>query len=304
MPEPRNAPFSRGGELDRENSHADGIAAPVVLDYTGERMVPEHAAARTFWEHIERYRFAASYARGKRVLDVACGEGYGAAALARAGASQVVGVDISEETCAHARAKYGIDARRGSAEELPLADRSFNLVVSFETLEHLREPARFLSECARVLVPDGLLIVSTPNRPVYRQDVDNPFHHREYDRQEFLELLSERFDPASIELRSQCPWRAPIWSPRALAAERSPWLTIKGFWRLRAWLCPSSGNRISDSVRDHPVDAIINGKPGWLDKLFNPYLTRQPARGEQPWYWIALARPRAIASPERSGIPL
>src|SRR6266576_1247061 len=79
------------------------------LAYTGERMIPEKAESATFWEHIYRYRFATRYVRNKRVLDIACGEGYGSFGLLRAGSASVVGVDISEEACANARQKYGID---------------------------------------------------------------------------------------------------------------------------------------------------------------------------------------------------
>ena len=81
------------------------------LEFTGERMVPDAVDldSQCYWEHIYRYRFASQYARGQRVLDVACGEGYGSAALSAAGAVSVVGVDISPDTVQHARKKYGID---------------------------------------------------------------------------------------------------------------------------------------------------------------------------------------------------
>ena len=88
-----------------------------ALENNAERMVPESSGSFTFWEHVYRYAFACRLAEGKRVLDVACGEGYGAAALRKAGAAQVIGVDISEEVCLHARRKYGLDARAGSCRE-------------------------------------------------------------------------------------------------------------------------------------------------------------------------------------------
>src|ERR1700722_8417852 len=118
----------------------------VLDDNGGERMVPESADTLTFWEHIYRYGFALHYVPGKRVLDIACGEGYGAASLQKAGAAQVIGVDVSESACSHARGKYGIDARVGSAEKIPLPDKSVDVVVSFETIEHVRDPGRFLDE--------------------------------------------------------------------------------------------------------------------------------------------------------------
>ena len=100
--------------------HNDGVA-----HYT-ERMVPDEAHARVFWEHVGRYRFAKNFVSGKRVLDIACGEGYGAAALAKAGAASVIGVDISSDTCQHAQRKYGLDARTGDAQAIPLPDRSID----------------------------------------------------------------------------------------------------------------------------------------------------------------------------------
>src|SRR6266536_6693906 len=145
------------------------VAGCGALDDTGERMLPEKAAATTFWEHIYRYRFATRFVRGKRVLDIACGEGYGTAALSRAGAASVIGVDISEETCEHARRKYGVDARQGSADQIPLPAQSIDVVVSFETIEHVERPEAFLDECLRVLAPGGMLVLSTPNREAFQE---------------------------------------------------------------------------------------------------------------------------------------
>jgi SAM-dependent methyltransferase len=263
---------------------------PSALEYTGERMVPERASGRTFWEHIGRYRFARDFVRGKRVLDVACGEGYGAAALAKAGAASVVGVDLSVAACEHARRKYGLDARPGDALDLPLPDRSIDLVVSFETIEHVADPAAFLAECARVLTPDGTLIVSTPNRPVYSAEgAHNPFHRVECDEREFGELLRPRFE--SVRLFTQFPESAAWWTLRGLAAERSPWFRLKGFWRLSTWLCPAKRSEVAPAIRDSAVDVIL-GEEGFASKLFSPYVVRPHSAGsrERPYYLIAVAR--------------
>lgn len=263
---------------------------PPTLEPTGERMVPEHAAARTFWEHVGRYRFALGFARGRRVLDVACGEGYGAAALLRAGAAGLVGVDRAPEVVAHARARYGIDARAGDALDLPLADRSVDLVVSFETIEHVDDQARFLDECARVLAPGGTLVVSTPNRPVYSAEGHhNPHHHRELDEAEFRALLAPRFGP--VGLFTQVAESAAWWSPRSLPAERSPWRRVRGFWRLSAALCPAIRSELPAAVRADPVAAIL-ADPAGPGRLFDPYRVRPLAAGsgERPYYYVAVAR--------------
>lgn len=259
------------------------------LDYTGERMVPELAAGRTFWEHVGRYRFARDFVRGRRVLDVACGEGYGAAALAKAGAASVIGVDVSAEACAHARRKYGVDARPGDALDIPLPPGSVDVVVSFETIEHVADPGAFLDQCARVLAPEGTLIVSTPNRPVYSAlGQRNPFHHVECDEREFLELLDRRF--VDVRLFTQFPLSASWWSPRSLAAERSPWLRIKGFWRLSATLCPAKRTDVPEPLRASVVDVILAPEP-FFSRLFSPFAVRPkaPGRGEEAYYLIAVA---------------
>ncbi|WP_051944586.1 class I SAM-dependent methyltransferase [Verrucomicrobium sp. BvORR106] len=164
------------------------------LAYTGERMIPGAVDTATFWEHVERYRFAVPFAEGKNVADIACGEGYGTAALARSGALSVVGIDVASTTVAHAQLKYGVDARIGSAEAVPLADCSLDLIVSFETIEHLQHPERFLEECGRLLRANGQLIISTPNPNVYQKGCqENPFHCSEMEPGEFKARLRSIF---------------------------------------------------------------------------------------------------------------
>ena len=164
------------------------------LDFTGERMVPEHTPANVFWEHFYRYRFATRFVKDKRVLDIACGEGYGTAALKNAGTASIIGIDVSQEACEHAQAKYGIDARIGQAENIPLPSQSVDVIVSFETIEHIERPEAFIAECVRLLVSGGILIISTPNREVHGEEGSgNPFHCSEMTEEEFVSLLSSRF---------------------------------------------------------------------------------------------------------------
>ena len=167
------------------------------LEFTGERFVP--GARGPIWiEHWHRYHFAAPFARGKRVLDIACGEGYGSALLARTAAS-VTGVDISAEAIAHARRTYaGVGNLRyaeGSCTAIPLGDASVDFAVSFETIEHIHEQAEFLAELARVLAPDGVLLLSSPDKAEYtdKTGVTNEFHVRELYRDELEALVGARF---------------------------------------------------------------------------------------------------------------
>ncbi|MGZ4278359.1 MAG: class I SAM-dependent methyltransferase [Solirubrobacteraceae bacterium] len=165
---------------------------PIELEATGERLIPEaYAGELVLAEHLARYLLAARLTAGRRVLAAACGEGYGTALLAGAGPERIVGLDVDERTVRHARQRYGLDIRQGDVLELPFADGEFDLVVSFETIEHVAEPERALSEFARVVGPDGLLIVSTPNAGEYLED--NPFHVRELAPDQFIRALRERF---------------------------------------------------------------------------------------------------------------
>jgi SAM-dependent methyltransferase len=186
------------------------MSSPVEIDleYTGERMMPGVSDPCTYWEHIARYRFAADFVRGRDVVDIACGEGYGTAGMRQAGARSVIGIDVAADAVAHASNKYGIDARVGSAEAVPLPDASADVIVSFETIEHVSQPARFISECSRILRTDGQLIASTPNPEVYRRrSPDNPFHCSEMSIAEFRSLLEAEF--AHVRLFGQTwpePW--------------------------------------------------------------------------------------------------
>ena len=163
------------------------------LANNGERMVPEETYHETFREHVMRYRFACGLVKGLRVLDLACGEGYGSNALNEV-AKSVVGVDISEECVRHAHAKYGIRTLVGSAEAIPLKDATLDAVVSFETIEHVPDPATFVQEISRVLTERGIAIVSTPNKQVYNQlSAPNPHHCSEMTPEEFTSLLGVHF---------------------------------------------------------------------------------------------------------------
>jgi SAM-dependent methyltransferase len=175
-------------------------AAASSLTFTGERFTPEVPGAIGY-EHWHRYAAVAPLAAGRRVLDAACGEGYGSYLLARA-AAQVTGVDIDAETIDHAQRRYAQPNLRythGSVTALPLAQASVDLIVSFETIEHLAAQREMLAEFRRVLSDAGALILSSPNRPVYNETggVANHFHVRELDRAELAALLDPGFPQQS-----------------------------------------------------------------------------------------------------------
>jgi len=184
------------------------------MEFTGERFTPE--CVREIWyEHLHRYAFASRWCAGTRVLDAACGEGYGAALLART-ATEVHGVDRSAEAVAHARRRYGdresLTFQEADVTALPFENAHFDRVVSFETLEHLEAQDEMLAEFRRVLKPDGLLLVSSPDKAVYTDEEgnDNPYHVRELYRDELEALLGRHF-PAYRLFGQKLLFHSAIW---------------------------------------------------------------------------------------------
>jgi SAM-dependent methyltransferase len=147
-------------------------------------------------EHRARYRFASQFASGARVLDVACGSGFGMQMLRGSGAC-VLGVDLDASALVEAR-RFAPPSRlvRADATRLALPDRCVDLVTSFETLEHVPDAAKLVRELRRVLRPGGRLVLSTPNRDFGPPELHtgNPFHVREFTASELRELISDHFD--------------------------------------------------------------------------------------------------------------
>ena len=171
------------------------------LEWTGERYVPE-VPGNIRLEHVHRYLLARELVKDRRVLDIACGEGYGSDLLASV-AANVVGVDIAPNALEHARRRYRRSHLRfiaGSCTAIPIAAQSVDVVVSFETLEHHDQHDEMMREVRRVLRPNGLLIISSPDRREY-SDIpcyQNPFHVRELYRDEFEALLATHFRAVSL----------------------------------------------------------------------------------------------------------
>ena len=169
----------------------------------GERLNIGEMEKTTEDEHIARYAYACRFTKEKSVIDAACGTGYGSLMLARNGAREVIGVDISELAIAKAQDKYhhpNVRFLTLNVEELSkLGDQIADVVVSFETIEHVNDDQIFLGEVHRVLKTGGVFIVSTPEircggvKERLTRIPANPFHRREYTRNAFAALISERF---------------------------------------------------------------------------------------------------------------
>jgi O-antigen biosynthesis protein len=170
------------------------------MKFTGERFVPG-ATGQIKLEHMQRYALCRGLVRGKRVLDIATGEGYGAALLASV-ASRVTGVDRAADAIAHAATKYGAPGLGflvGACEAIPLAAHSVDVIVSFETIEHLSDHDAMMREFRRVLAPDGVVIISSPERHAYTgEKAPNPFHRRELSLAEFEALLHAHFSTVRL----------------------------------------------------------------------------------------------------------
>lgn len=206
-------------------------------------------------QHFYRYAWAATQVSGRRVLDVACGTGYGSAMLAAGGATAVTGVDrdlsaidAAERTVLDRRCRFQV----GDATALPFAAGSFDVVVSFETIEHIAEERAYLREMRRMVRPGGLFLVSTPNRVVMNPGRTigdgsfNPHHVREYDRAEFVERLGYHF--THVALFGQSPYdRGYVGALSALA--RVHWLAAVRVHQLRKLVTAPFVPRVRHDVR-------------------------------------------------------
>ena len=164
-----------------------------------ERIQPDTAEwVRFYANHIQRYMFAAQKLKplGRcRILDVACGVGYGSRFIAAECQSEVVGIDRDPEALKLATSHFSHPDVSFIADDCHTlekcgCEKQFDAIVCFETIEHLSEPGRFLRRCAQLLRPSGMLIISTPNQTVTGHS-DWEYHVTEYTASEFVALLKE-----------------------------------------------------------------------------------------------------------------
>ncbi len=166
----------------------------ITLPDDSERMIPAYHKGKTIYgEHIVRYVSAQELVKGKVVLDIASGSGYGTHLLSQT-AKKVYGVDISDISIQYAQQTYGaenIEYLVGDGEKIPLPDNSVEIVTSFETIEHIPNYRQFMKEVSRVLKDDGLFVLSTPNDVEFAEG--NHFHLHEFEYKELLKLIDVHF---------------------------------------------------------------------------------------------------------------
>ena len=161
----------------------------------GERMIPSrHKNQNKYGAHLARYQASLVFTKGKTVLDIACGTGYGSKLMASQ-AKKVYGVDLSVDAIEYAKKNYSasnVEYKIGDCTDIPLGDNEVDVVVSYETIEHIDDYRKFMREIKRVLKSSGTLLISTPNK--IESGGDNPFHFHEFTFDEFKKILSEYFD--------------------------------------------------------------------------------------------------------------
>lgn len=196
------------------------------LELTGERTLPD-VPAENYWfrRHLAVYEWIGARTIGQRVLDMACGEGYGSEVLSRS-AARVVGVDANPEAHEHARLRYkrqNLHFERGLVETHG-EPAAYDAIVFLQTIEHVQGPVAVLAHFRSLLAPKGVAYVSTPNvltlAPPGAQKSDNPWHLKEYSAHEFNTLCRSAFDDVRLlglfharklrlhELALACGWDA------------------------------------------------------------------------------------------------
>lgn len=171
-----------------------------TLPFTGERFVPDLSEKYIVAEHYQRYNAVLNIVKGQKVLDAACGAGYGTALMASV-AEEVTGIDISSEAITFANHRYSDISNakylEASIAELPFSDNTFDVIISFETIEHVEEELqnKFLKEIKRCLKDDGILVMSSPDKRTYSDlpDFHNEFHVKEFYFDEFDAFLHKEF---------------------------------------------------------------------------------------------------------------
>lgn len=273
------------------------------FEYSGERFIPGMPIAVEL-EHRHRYLLASQLVKGKRVLDVASGEGYGSALLAQAAAT-VIGVDICSETVDHAQATYSLpnlEFRLGDCTQLPVDSASIDLVVSFETIEHHDQHEAMIREIERVLKPGGILIISSPNKKIYSDisGTHNQFHVKELYLEEFEALLRQAFP--QVVFYGQRAALTSVIAPLDHTRSYFEWFCGSG----EQWLCSNSSDSAvyflaiaskSLPLAQLPTSALQINKPTETYYEISPvvYETKMFWRSEWSAKYDGYAEDRSVA---------
>lgn len=254
------------------------------MEYTGERLIIGNKEcdenSDIYKEHIERYKFALKFIqKNNKVLDTACGDGYGTKLLAETEADEVWGADINQQAIETAKNKYSAENlhfRIVDGVDMPFEDNYFDVVISFETIEHIKDYQSFIKEIKRVLKPSGKLIISTPDRKITKKlGIDNPFHVREFTKKEMADLMQTHFK--QVEFYGQRP-------VKRLSLKQK--LLQKAYLIYRKLGFLGFLGRIVSNKSKHRVDEEIKG----LEKDFE---VRQIEKGKEYLYLVIIAEKKS-----------
>jgi SAM-dependent methyltransferase len=239
--------------------------------------------------HLKSYEEAATLSEGKAVLDLGCNNGYGTTVISRV-CDRVVGLDVSPTAIADAREQYGnrgIDFRLFDGQSIPFPDDSFDVVVTFQVVEHIENTATYLSEIARVLRPNGVALFTTPNAAI-RLDPGmkpwNHFHVREYLVEELSTLLRATFSGVSVKglFAVEDLYRTEFERcQKALtnARKRAPPQPVPFWWRARdtaaSWTKAVLPRAVVDLIRSRNAGVTAHASTRTLDQeVINRYSTQ------------------------------
>lgn len=194
------------------------------VDWRGERLVPDLSPPKPLAEHLVRYDFASKMTpESESALDVACGAGYGTYMVSASKSCPVVGVDIDHGAIDWARAAYASDSPKLNfmtmdATAMNFPDGKFDLITSFETLEHVSDTEKFSAEIFRVLKPGGFLVISVPDRVTnVDSGIVNHYHYSEMDLCEFAAHLDHRYEEATFWVQTLFPAGGKSWASNCIA---------------------------------------------------------------------------------------
>ncbi len=258
---------------------------------TGERLQPD---SQLFGADLVRHRAAYVYAninaRGDRLLDLGCGTGYGTAELADSVTTKIGTFGLDRVPPAGSSRRKNAHFLRADLGGIPLADASFSTIVSFQVIEHLEDPGRYLAAIARLLEPDGTAYLTTPN--VLTSDEVNPWHVHEYEAAELRRALEEHFGEVEMLGVGIGPAVADYFEARLARIRRIMRIDPLGLRKLlpqsvldwlfaRFALLVRRGIQDRDGIPDATVDDFPIGPadPGDIDLLAVCRRPRQPARG-------------------------
>lgn len=236
------------------------------LEWTGERYLPQVSGVIKM-EHYHRYSLALDFCKDKIVLDLASGEGYGSNLISQV-AAHVVGVDISSDAVNFAKKNYvkdNLDYFEGSATDIPFEDSYFDVVLSFETIEHHDKHDESMREFHRVLKSDGILLISSPNKLNYsdKPGYENPYHIKELYTNELQKLISKYFK--NQKRYSQRVLMASMISSPELSVENKYWLNGEALKDFRSIYdiviagnsdVPSIGNSLYELSHETGLDHV------------------------------------------------